>query len=452
MKLTAIKTIIVAALAALLAEGCAQGQQPLAKHVILISLDGSRPDFYMDSSWNAPNLRRLMQEGVYAAQGIRSDFPSVTYPSHTTLVTGADPARTGIYYNTPFGGKPGHWYWNASSIRCETLWDAVKAAGMTSGAVMWPVTVGAPIAYNFPVRRPEKGEHTDRLSAKYPYINPPDLLQRAEAATGRHFNAASLGSADFAQSKTIATIARYIIRTYKPNLMAIHFVGIDHREHKHGRDGRAVREVVHVTDSLVGTVLRAVNEAGILDSTAIIITGDHGFADTKGFFAPNVYLARHGLITKKGWTAMFHAAGGSAFLYLKHGGEQPTLDSVVAILKASPEYRKGYFRILDRKTLDRMGANPEVALALAMKEGIAATNAATGPVTGKRKGGGHGYDPAYPDLHTMFIAAGAGIAVHKNITGMGIRDVAPLVARLLGLDFKAPDGVLPPGIVASGKP
>ncbi len=70
----------------------------LAKHVILISIDGFRPDFYKDKSWSAPNLRKLMNEGVYA-QGVNSVFPSVTYPAHTTLVTGAAPARHGIYYN-----------------------------------------------------------------------------------------------------------------------------------------------------------------------------------------------------------------------------------------------------------------------------------------------------------------------------------------------------------------
>jgi hypothetical protein len=47
----------------------------------------------------------------------------------------------------------------------------------------------------------------------------------------------------------------------------------------------------------------------------------------------------------------------------------------------------------------------------------------------------------------MFIAAGAGIAAHKNISAMGIQDVAPVIARLLHLDFHAPDGRLLPGIV-----
>lgn len=150
--------ILIAFLVILLSQAsCKKSYQPV-KHVVLISLDGSRPEFYMDTSWPAPHLQKLKKEGVYAAKGIESVFPSVTYPSHTTLVTGAYPATHGIYYNKPINGKPGEWYWNEDKIKCKTLWDAVKEAGMTSGSVFWPVTVGAPINYNFPVRRPEKGE------------------------------------------------------------------------------------------------------------------------------------------------------------------------------------------------------------------------------------------------------------------------------------------------------
>ena len=71
------------------------------KHVILISIDGFRPEFYLDASWPAPNLQQLKTAGVYA-QRVKSVFPSYTYPSHVAMLTGALPARGGIYYNAPF--------------------------------------------------------------------------------------------------------------------------------------------------------------------------------------------------------------------------------------------------------------------------------------------------------------------------------------------------------------
>ena len=40
----------------------------------------------------------MAREGAHA-NGVRGVFPSVTYPSHTTLVTGARPANHGILFN-----------------------------------------------------------------------------------------------------------------------------------------------------------------------------------------------------------------------------------------------------------------------------------------------------------------------------------------------------------------
>src|SRR5580698_9639009 len=118
------------------------------RHVVLISIDGLHPDMYLDSTWPAPNLRRLMREGIYAGH-MKSVFPSYTYPSHTAMLTGALPARSGIYFNQPKGSK-GEWNWFTSAIKVPTLWQAIKKAGMVSAAIEWPVSVDTNINYNIP--------------------------------------------------------------------------------------------------------------------------------------------------------------------------------------------------------------------------------------------------------------------------------------------------------------
>jgi predicted AlkP superfamily pyrophosphatase or phosphodiesterase len=62
------------------------------------------------------------------------------------------------------------------------------------------------------------------------------------------------------------------------------------------------------------------------------------------------------------------------------------------------------------------------------------------------KGGTHGYYPDLAEIRTGFIASGAGINQGVVVPQMGLEDIAPVIARLLGLDFKAPDGILLPGI------
>jgi predicted AlkP superfamily pyrophosphatase or phosphodiesterase len=421
-----------------------------ARHVILISIDGFRPEFYLDASWNAPNLRKLKAEGVYA-KGVRSVFPSVTYPSHTTIVTGAYPAKHGIYYNVPYGEKSGHWYWEESYIKTPTLWDAVKTAGLTSAAVMWPVTVGAPIDYNFPVKRADNDEKTDQLSVTLPHITPKGLMDEIQKnATG------TLKPDDFIKDdrmdRTIGKMGAYIFKTYRPNLMALHFLSLDHMQHEYGREGEAVQKALTLVDSMIGAVMQTVVEAGLQSSTAVIVTGDHGFVTTSQSIAPNVLLAQNGLLSKEGWKAKFHGAGGASFLYLKDKNDHATVEKVKQVLNSLPADQKKLFRIVDRGELDREGANPEVALALSMSKGVSANNALSGPlVEKKKKGGTHGYLPDFDEINTGFIAVGAGIEKQKVIRELGVKDIAPLISGLLRLPFTAPDGILVPGILTQSK-
>lgn len=415
------------------------------KHVLLITIDGAHPEYYMDPSWPAPILQKLKHKGVYAPDGIKSVFPSVTRPSHTSISTGAYPSTHGIYFNAPFeGGSTDYLYHKA--IKSETLWEAVKKAGMTSGSVYWPGTAGAPIDYNFPVMLPEKNEQKDQLSLTQAYISPNNLLSNIEKDIGKKITTEDLSHVNFAHSKTVAEISNYIIEKYKPNLMAIHFLDTDHYQHNFGTDSPEVRNIVQLTDSLIGTVLKTIKKAGIEKSTAVIIVGDHGHINTKATFAPNVYLNEHGLIKDKDWKAKFNGA----FLYLKDKNDSITLKSVISILKNSPEYQRGDFRLLDRNELDKMGANTETSIAIAMKEGIALSNKIDGNAFVLYKGkpkSGHGYDPAYRSMHTAFMAFGPGIQKDKTVSGIELIDIAPLVSHLLKLDFKAPDGKLFPGII-----
>src|SRR6185295_17923134 len=69
--------------------------------VILISIDGLRPDFYTSSSFEAPFLKSLASNNL-SAEGVKTIFPSVTYPAHTSMVTGAYPDQHGIVSNQMF--------------------------------------------------------------------------------------------------------------------------------------------------------------------------------------------------------------------------------------------------------------------------------------------------------------------------------------------------------------
>jgi len=436
----------------LLAASMAQAQD---KHVVLISIDGLRPEFYMDSSWGMVNVRQGMKTGAYA-EGVRGSFPTVTYPSHTTIVTGVLPARHGIYYNTPVEplGISGKWFWYYKDIKVPTLWTAAKDAGLTTAGVSWPVTVGAPIDYNLPeyvILPKNKGEKSDEIKALYDESNPKSLFQEVQDnAIGKigEFGA-SLDSYTNDQNK--ARMAGYILRKYKPAFLAIHIGLTDHFEHEQGRDGDKVRSAVLGVDVAIRTIMDAVEMAGMRENTTFIITGDHGFVDIHTQVNPNVMLAGAGLYdnnNKENWKAYFQASGGSAFLHLRDPKDKATLEKVTAALAELPDGVKKLFRIVDKKELTDAQGDPNAALALTAKQGASFGATATGNLLTAAKGGTHGYMPTdFKEIQTGFVAFGRGIKQGVVLPLIGQEDIAPLVANLLGLTLKT-DGVLYPGILA----
>lgn len=419
------------------------------KHVVLISIDGFRPEFYLDSSWPAPNMQQLKNIGTYA-KSVKSVFPSFTYPSHVAMLTGALPARSGIYYNTPFEpeGSTGKWNWFTKDIKVPTLWIALKTAGMTSAAIEWPVSVGEDITYNIPeiwdTKHPE-----DRITETRKYATK-GLIDKIELnATGK-LDGENMNEEYQSLDENAGRMAAYILKTYKPNFLAVHFAGVDGAEHEQGRDGNKVRLAVATADRAIGNIFETIEKAKLKDSVTVIITGDHGFSDIKQVLKPNVWLKQAQLIgAGKEWKAKFQPAGGSAFLYLQNPKDIQTLNKVKELLECQSAEFKKLFAIYDRKKLDDMGVDSSAALALAAQPGVVFGGSAQGDVLMPIKGGGghHGYDPSQADMYTGFVGYGPGLTKGYVIDQMSVKDIAPLITNLLSIEFKTPDGVLIPGIV-----
>jgi predicted AlkP superfamily pyrophosphatase or phosphodiesterase len=422
-----------------------------AKYVVLISVDGLRPEFYMDASWPMPNLQYMKNNGAYA-QGVTGVFPTVTYPSHTTIITGATPANHGVYYNTIFSdtGSTNKWYREEKHIKVATLWDAVKAAGKTSAVVSWPVSVGAPAEYLVPEDWVDDKNGTQSVN---PHIRPESLFSEIEReVTGRLvYHKVSLNN--LAIDENFSRIAAYLIRTYKPNFTTLHIVSADHAQHGVGREGDAVNKALAAADHALSNVLEAIEMAGIKDSTTIIVTGDHGFVNTNTSFSPNVLLAKKGYIKQNGnqrqWEALFHSGGGSAFLHVKDKKNTKIVDDIRKMFNELPASQKRLFRLVEKDELLKVGADPNAVLAIAAAEGVSISGSMSGDLIRAARGGAHGYFPDFKNIQTGFVAYGAGINKNVVIPEMTLMDIAPLIAHLMGLKMDAPDGILLPGITES---
>lgn len=435
-----------------LAVGVSQtiAQDRPSKHVVLISIDGFRPDFYLDPSWPAPNLQQMASEGA-RAEGVTGVFPSVTYPSHTTIVTGRTPAAHGIYYNAPFeeGGQTGRWYWESEKIKVPTLWDAVRKEGMKSASFIWPVTVGAPIDYNLPEYWSLE-EGFGRIEPMRNEENPKGLLAELEEQVLGKLNLRTFNGDYLNREDRIGEMAGYVLETYKPNLITLHLIATDHFQHEEGREGLMVRKSLAATDRAIGKIMEAAERAGILDQTTFIVTGDHGFVNIHSSISPNVWLVAAGLMENKpdrgNWKATFHTSGASAFLHLKDPKDHKTLYQVKSILNQLPENYKKLFRVVEKEELAQIGADPNAALALAPIRGVSFSASTQGAVLKLAKGGTHGFFPDFDEIETGFIAWGAGIKSNVEIQEMSLVDVAAVVDYLLNLKMDLPESNLYPGI------
>jgi predicted AlkP superfamily pyrophosphatase or phosphodiesterase len=431
-----------------------------SRHVVLISIDGLRPEMYKDKSWPSPNLQYLMKEGVYADH-VKSVFPAYTYPTHVAMLTGAYPARSGVYYNQPKNSK-GEWGWFTSDIKVPTLWQVLKKAGMTTSTVEWPVSVDRDekiITWNIP--EIWDNEHPeDRISESRKYATPGLIEEIEKNATGK-LDSNTMSEEYFTLDEQSARMAGYIFMTRRPAFLAVHFALVDGLQHEYGRDHDSVRLALAEVDHAVGDVLEYIDRAKLRDSTTVIIVGDHGFCTINQVFRPNILL--------KDIPARFIAAGGSAFLYttspLTSENISVVYQAVEKALNSIPPEKRKLFKILDRKELDRLGADSAAIMALSAECGLVfsgstkqsqkvnqgpGTTIQQDPMEGiffPTSGGHHGYDPNMPEMYTGFIAAGAGIQKNKEIFEINAVDIAPLIAKLLGIEFNTPDGKLVPDIL-----
>jgi hypothetical protein len=420
-------------------------------HVVLVSIDGFRPEFALDERWPAPTLQQLAWEGA-VAERVRCVFPTNTYPCHTTIVTGALPARHGIVHNRPFepDGQSGRWYFEASHLQAPTLWDAVRAAGGTTASIAWPVTVGAEIDWNVPdVWPPDDSEEAVEVIRKH--TTPKGLFEELEReATGR------LCDENFAMHRLmredrVGAIGAYLFARYRPTLLLVHLIGTDHIQHEYGRTNPKTRRAVGAADRAIGQILETVERLGMREQTAFVIVGDHGTVDVHTEVRPNVVLVEAGLREARhdrgDWKATFHASGGAAFLRVRGDDREAIVARVRESLDTMEPGVRRLFRIVERDELGRLGADPEAPFALAALPGVELSDEADGELVGVKRGGAHGYHPDEPEMMTGFVASGAGIRKGAVVPILPLENVAPIVASLLGLELETRDGVLFPGLL-----
>ncbi|MEO5895272.1 MAG: alkaline phosphatase family protein [Vicinamibacterales bacterium] len=429
----------------------AQPSQRLAQHVILISIDGLRPDYYLPlptRQAKMPALDALRARGSWA-DGVIGQFPSLTYPSHTSLATGARPAKHGVVENTRFdpAGGGGTWFFENETIRIPALWDAATAAGLTTAGISWPVTVGAKIDYLLP--------ETNQAPRDSTWL---DLMRKQSTRGLVDAVVAKLGgfepnaNRDYLQRDRFSVAgAAVILEKYRPNLTMIHLVEADTAQHEFGPNSPESLAALGRVDQAVASILQSVDAAGLTAQTAVIITGDHGFYRVHSAFQPNVVLREAGLLQTDAngritsWQAMAHRSA----IRLKEPNDAVLARRVESLFEDLAQGRyQGMFRVVKRDEIAEYEGDPEALLFLEPSEGYTtAAGTSGGFLVASTRHGDHGYMPDSSAMHTGLIAAGAGIQQGIGMPRARQIDIAPTAARLLGFELPQAEGTAIVGIL-----
>src|SRR6185437_14181049 len=197
-------------------------RQPLT----VISVDGLDNRYLANADamgLKIPNLRRMMREGQ-VARGVVGVFPTITWPSHTTLITGVDPVVHGILGNQRPRTEGGGYYWTVSFLKVPTLLDAAHQAGLKIATITWPVTVDAPVDWNLPEYfQRRRGGFMDTRSIESKE-KPAGLVERIAAAYPSF-------PQEWMDDRTRILAAVYLLQHEHPDLMLVHLVDLDSEEH-----------------------------------------------------------------------------------------------------------------------------------------------------------------------------------------------------------------------------
>lgn len=365
-------------------------------YTIIVSMDGFRWDY--PHLYQAPNLEKIAQRGVKAV--MRPSYPASTFPNHYTLITGLVPDHHGIINNSFWDNESNRRYSMGDSITRndpkyyggEPIWITAQKQGVKSGVVYW---VGSDINI--------KNTHPDYYKI---WSDEPRL--------------------GFAQR--IDTAIEWLNKPEKerPHLIALYFDEPDAAGHHFGPSSLQTAIAVHSMDSLMGVLVKKIDNLPFANHVNLVIVSDHGMTDVSQdrLINPADYL-------KPEWYDHIEGTNPTS-IYVSDATKQDSIYNALSNVEHINVYRKGQLPAeLNYGTNNNAGdliVVPEIRWQFSFKH--------------KGVPGAHGYEPSEPDMQAIFYAMGP--AFKKNQEGKPFDNTAiyPLLAYLLGINPAPNDGTI----------
>ena len=368
-----------------------QQQKP---YVILISADGFRWDYAQ--KYHAEHLMALAKSGVQAESMLPS-YPSVTFPNHYSIVTGLYPSHEGLVNNAFYDADTKSFFYYKSKTGTDAIW-------YNGGIPVWVLAEQQKmLSASFYWVGSEAEVHGVRPTYYYKYNEKIDMHQR------------------------IQTVVNWLNMPAdkRPHIITFYFPQVDHEGHKHGPDSREEENAVHLIDSSVYELTKAVKTTGL--NVNYVFVSDHGMtkADTE-----------HPIRTPAGIDTSKFIVSGDGLL--------------VELYAKDPKYiQSTYEELLKNKTADYavyLKTNVPQKLHYSAKDDwhnrigdillIPNWPKVFDLYNKKMDPGWHGYDATVvKDMHATFYAWGPAFKTDLTIPAFNNVDIFPLINQVLGLNY-----------------
>lgn len=372
-----------------------------AQKLLVISVDGLDNRYLQDRDrlgLKIPRLRKLVAEGQ-VANGVIGVVPTVTWPSHTTLITGVDPAVHGIRGNRRPASEGGDYYWSAKLLKTKTLLDLARAAGRKTATVTWPVTVDAPVDFNLPEYFQRRRGGAMDLRSIAEKSTPADLVERIS----RMFPSFAQ---EWMDDRTRTQAVVYLLKTEKPDLILLHLVDLDSEQHDNTPFSSEAKAILEYTDELIGQMLDAMPK-----DYAVAVVSDHGFERVERT------ASLKELASLRGGLAVTE-----------------TPEATARLKKLSADPQSGIGRQIPKEELLRFAPEMKtVDAAFEPAEGVQFT--AADAQAKPRPTGNHGHWPTR--YRAVYALWGPGIK-RQQLPEISMKDIAAKLASVIGVPNPAP--------------
>lgn len=382
--------------------------------VVVISIDALGYQDIVNYKHYFPNLYKIILDGSLI-KNVETIYPSLTYPIHTTIITGDYPIAHGISNNKPFApySKLVIWNWYYKNIRSKTIVDACTNQNKTVSSYFWPVMGNAKIMRNFPEIWSPKTK-SNSVAAVLKNGTKGFIIKNV-------FKYGKLLKGQDTMALDLFTTAMFLDTIHNlSDLNLIHLLAIDGAKHQYGILSSEVITAFEQTDNLLGQIYQQIKSK---DDVSLVVLSDHSHVDAPIEIDIERIFKDLGLLTSDDYIAYPWTCDGSCHVYLKHIASYEEVKVCLNKLVENDDRIKCMYDLTEENKID-YDVTFVLEANLPYHFGIKNQNV-----------GQHGFHPKIEDYDVFLIAKGMNIKANYQVENGHVINHAKTIAKIIDLDF-----------------